>query len=235
MRFDANEDIILKSVVVDCRIAGQREFILGKQDATKTPIDEPILYVTDVYLNAGLNTVKLDYLINKGDMYYLALMKDTLDYITDVWRATDGATSYYKGYPDKAGDIITFVSNNFSENPPSTPKQWYNAYDWVVQRQACDLSILNGVNSLSSDAVLVDAYPNPSNGLVQLKVNLEKVANLNVTVYNVLGAAVTSKKYDTAIKTLDTYLDLTIYPKGVYFIQVSTSNGESTVKKVVVE
>jgi len=236
--FDAEDDFILKSIKIYANSPGIRMIELGKRTAANAY--NPSIW-TAVQLKKGENTVILDFFVTKGTDYVLVMHCDADGtFINDTWRATDGAGSFYKTYTDNklsASSLITIKTNNFAEGNSRLPVEWYVGFDWKVQRMTCDPNYIPAsISSISNDGIAVDVYPNPSNdGMVQLKVDLEKNAAISVNVYNVLGVLVSSKNYDAAVKQLNTFVDLSSYSKGIYMIQVSTSNGFNTVKKVVVE
>jgi alpha-tubulin suppressor-like RCC1 family protein len=72
-------------------------------------------------------------------------------------------------------------------------------------------------------------YPNPTTGLVTLRFNQLPTENAEIEVYNILGKQMQSLVSGEEI--ID--IDLSAYPKGVYFIHIS-GNGFSWSEKVVV-
>ncbi len=67
-------------------------------------------------------------------------------------------------------------------------------------------------------------FPNPSSGII----NLRGFDIKSIIVYNVLGELVCKKR----INAIETEIDLNIYPKGIYFIEIH--NGVSKIVKKVV-
>ena len=72
----------------------------------------------------------------------------------------------------------------------------------------------------------VSVYPNPTNGLVNVKIL--DAGNYNLELVNVLGAVVY-----TAVTNGTVALDLTQYEKGVYTLQVSNNQGVYTERLIV--
>jgi hypothetical protein len=69
--------------------------------------------------------------------------------------------------------------------------------------------------------------PNPSNGI--FKVNLSQ-ADTEIHIYDAMGKTI----FHQQVQTHETYIDLSAFPSGIYFLQVR--NGREVVeKKVVVE
>lgn len=81
---------------------------------------------------------------------------------------------------------------------------------------------------VTAPQVSIDAYPNPSKGLMRIEVPLE-LRNGNVTVYSNTGSIVETR---TLANTQS--IDLSIAEPGLYLINLE-SNGQLFQKKVVVE
>lgn len=71
-------------------------------------------------------------------------------------------------------------------------------------------------------------YPNPTSQ--QINLEFEKAENRTITLLNILGKQIFQIKNNTST----TLLDVSHYPKGIYFIQVSTEK-EMSSQKIVVE
>ncbi|MDF2435928.1 MAG: hypothetical protein K0Q95_304 [Bacteroidota bacterium] len=84
------------------------------------------------------------------------------------------------------------------------------------------VSICTGIEKNIANSISV--YPNPSNGMFTL--NLGHNVTSTVEVYNVLGAQVSDKSFNTQINSLD----LTGLEAGVYFVKVTTEKGQITKK-----
>jgi len=75
-------------------------------------------------------------------------------------------------------------------------------------------------------------YPNPSNGVSVLSVDLKEQADVNVHVYNSLGEVViASTTYQLAAGNSIINLDLSNLDNGAYFVNMEI-NGEITVKRI---
>ena len=77
----------------------------------------------------------------------------------------------------------------------------------------------------------INAFPNPSNGLVNVAISLQKKENLSISVSNTLGQVIISNNY-SSIANENIAIDLSNQNNGIYFVTVS--NGlEKTVKRIV--
>jgi hypothetical protein len=83
------------------------------------------------------------------------------------------------------------------------------------------VSVCSGIQGHDASAA-VTVYPNPSNGLVT--VNVGRIVKSTVNVYNVVGAEVLVREFNSQSSTLD----LSGLDAGVYFIKVTTDNGQVT-------
>ncbi len=73
--------------------------------------------------------------------------------------------------------------------------------------------------------------PNPTNGKFQLIIDREWMVNqmIQVVIYNNLGQTI----YQSAISNLQSVIDLSSHPKGIYFIKIQTAEKIYTEKVVV--
>lgn len=88
--------------------------------------------------------------------------------------------------------------------------------------------VLNGVG-LGDEELLnaVDVYPNPSNGQFNIEFKLSEARNVEIKVYNAIGALVET----ISLKNVSTYnqsMDLSANAEGFYFINIQTKDGVIT-------
>lgn len=91
-----------------------------------------------------------------------------------------------------------------------------------------------GVNGVAN-AQALDVFPNPSTGLVNIKVNGIKTANATIKCYNTLGTLVATKEVAAVNSTVNTALDMSALPKGTYHILLQTADGSRVSKQVVLQ
>jgi len=87
--------------------------------------------------------------------------------------------------------------------------------------QTLTVSVCMGVAGHDA-AALVNVYPNPSNGMVN--VDLGRNTKSTITVYNVIGAEVLAKEFNAQVASLD----MSGFEAGVYFVKVATGSGQVT-------
>jgi lysyl endopeptidase len=78
----------------------------------------------------------------------------------------------------------------------------------------------------------LSVYPNPSTGIVNVKMNYTKRSDFTIDVFNVLGSKVGEFSIDKARKGEFT-LDMSGYTNGVYLLSISTSDAKTTRKVVL--
>jgi hypothetical protein len=69
-------------------------------------------------------------------------------------------------------------------------------------------------------------YPNPNNGIVNLSMNLESAADIQVNVLNLLGSSVytSAKSFSSGKQTMD--IDLMGVADGIYQLRINTQKGQ---------
>jgi len=77
-----------------------------------------------------------------------------------------------------------------------------------------------GINENSLDRSIV-VYPNPTQGNVTVTSSGSKIENLEIR--NLLGALVYSHRNDKQENSI--HIELTDYPKGIYFMNIETAGG----------
>jgi hypothetical protein len=85
-----------------------------------------------------------------------------------------------------------------------------------------------GVHEISN-ASLLSAFPNPTNGL--FTVNVKGVSNAVITVNNILGSEV--KRILVSGNPVYTQVDLSDFPDGVYYIKLKSEGIEKSQKIIV--
>jgi len=85
-----------------------------------------------------------------------------------------------------------------------------------------------GVDDLSADKN-ISIFPNPSNGDATILLKDKNDIINSVTVYNSLGSKV---YYNNEINSVETKLDLELFPAGIYLVKVEANN-TSTITKVI--
>jgi hypothetical protein len=88
---------------------------------------------------------------------------------------------------------------------------------------------LMGINSVDENNIF-SIYPNPSTGIINLKFNIESQSAL-ISVTNIIGKNILNKNLITSINT---QIDLSNQPKGMYIVTIKTNAGVHS-KKIILE
>lgn len=89
-----------------------------------------------------------------------------------------------------------------------------------------------GLQNKNTQEGKLTVYPNPANGIITLQTNY-KIKNVELRIENIFGQLVYLQKINTA-GNLNETIDLSKYPKRLYFVQINTANA-SEVRKIVLE
>jgi len=83
----------------------------------------------------------------------------------------------------------------------------------------------------TSDNDLVSVYPNPTAGPFSINVKTENTSSdKQYTIYDLLGNIVLKKKFEDASGNSTEKIDLSGYPNGMYFVEISLDGIKSTRK-----
>lgn len=89
---------------------------------------------------------------------------------------------------------------------------------------------------LENDIRIVPPYPNPTNGSVSFEVLMPREAELEITMYDVLGHRLMTIYDALAPKGTQTFkLDMNGYPRGVYILKVRFNDTDDYILKFVAE
>ena len=92
-------------------------------------------------------------------------------------------------------------------------------------------------NSHRSRKILCySAYPNPSDGIMTIKVQLENNAFLNYEIYNLMGQQIYESPLIFNTSLLQSIkVDLSTYPSSLYFCKLNTSQSSQIIKLFLIK
>ncbi len=88
-----------------------------------------------------------------------------------------------------------------------------------------------GLVKTNASQVNVALYPNPTNGITNVRIQAKKQSDAKISVVNLLGQVVMLKEVSLTEGTNSVQLDMSDYAGGIYNVTISTTNG-SVVKKL---
>ncbi|TAH19888.1 MAG: T9SS C-terminal target domain-containing protein [Cytophagales bacterium] len=80
----------------------------------------------------------------------------------------------------------------------------------------------------------VNVYPNPNQGVFKLKIENEKMGEIHVVLYGVLGSEMRKFNISKASQSFETELNIGSVSKGIYFLHIKSKDG-NTVRKISIE
>ena len=88
-----------------------------------------------------------------------------------------------------------------------------------------------GLSKIDASAMSIGLYPNPTQGITNVKINSVKASGANISVSNMLGQVVLTKQVSLAEGANTVPLDLKEQAAGIYNVVITTGNG-SVIKKL---
>jgi hypothetical protein len=161
-------------------------------------------------------------------------------------------TTFYVGFniPSGAsGDTIAVASNDGTNGVANAGfEQWsdnsWNAYSSATDYDTnldnflfpigCGAGLGAGIETNNHLGSSINLFPNPNNGQFTFAVSLTEATNLNFTVINTLGQIVYAKT-ENNITNAVLSCDLSHLAKGVYYANITDSNNNRTVKKIIIQ
>jgi hypothetical protein len=96
-------------------------------------------------------------------------------------------------------------------------------------QQPYEISVVNGLDQFGELDLILSTYPNPANDFLTLKVEGLKWTDLNFQMYNSDGRVI----YSDILLTTETNIDMSHFPPGVYFLQVTRENDAVKTFKII--
>ena len=95
-----------------------------------------------------------------------------------------------------------------------------------------EFNVVANVNQNDNDLELA-IFPNPSNGLVNVIGEQNKLDDLTIEIYNQIGGKMYAKQFQNS-SSFNQIIDLSSYSNGIYFFKIKNSNS-TVIKKVVIQ
>lgn len=117
---------------------------------------------------------------------------------------------------------VLFSSSSLDKNPKAGSILWIDD---------ASVTLPTGINQLVNAEEEVEIFPNPSNGIFSVHSQTNNIEEQFIEVYNMLGEIIHST---TANKQLPGTIDISQYPKGIYYVKLYCGKKCNT-KKIVVQ
>jgi hypothetical protein len=90
-----------------------------------------------------------------------------------------------------------------------------------------------GIQQTLSNISVFKAYPNPASRMLTLEMSLKNADEISIDIVNLAGQKVISRSLVKTM-TITEQFDVSNLAKGIYFLQVSSSQGVAA-EKIVIE
>lgn len=171
-------------------------------------------------------------------MYPIAISANTISASSGqnngsiVLSATGGLGNYSYQILNAAGGVVS--------NTNAATGLSFGTYTVMVSDSfGCGDTLTLGMNTLSIGGSLdnistLKAYPNPATNSLNVQMVLEKAEDIEISLSNVAGQTILSKKIVNATSIINQTLDIANFNKGIYFLKVTNTQG-SVIEKIVIE
>jgi hypothetical protein len=91
----------------------------------------------------------------------------------------------------------------------------------------------NSINNINDELFVMSVYPNPSKGQFSIKSNYTLIKQLDMSIMNSTGKLIKNKSITNNSGIFKENIDLSTYPKGIYFIKLSNGTNEKSIKVII--
>lgn len=91
------------------------------------------------------------------------------------------------------------------------------------------IDLADGVDEATEVLEGVSVFPNPTQGNVELRLDLPRTTELRATVYDLTGRQLLDRKYGSQLQLNETF-DLSAYPAGIYLLRVQADGAAKTIR-----
>jgi len=203
-------------------------------------IDQEEKLSSDDWLNAALIDISLvsSAWHNEGDLWQLETFIS--------WGAFDDGNGY--DYIGAGEDIYLEARARDDDDDGEDNNSWETMFQWstvnynvendgngmgTVTLSGTEVQAPSGLSEEKGAFGNLSVYPNPSNGISEMQLNLENAGNVNVSVFDLSGKLVSELTYENK-PAGDNLLPLSLesLQPGVYFLNVRSDNASDVVKYI---
>ncbi len=148
-----------------------------------------------------------------------------IDYTVEFLNNSGNATSYLWDF----GDGNTSTENNPSHTYASAgtyivslTANYMDCNDLITHEVSLPMVGIN--NQLINNNEAVTIFPNPSAGLISIRMTEQAPGTISVTVFNTLGKIIHESTTSNLTENHTINLDLSNQPKGIYYIKIGSNN-----------
>ena len=229
--FDCYQPVRLAKVKVYSNTSGDRKIDLRSSTGD-------VLQTTTINIGQGTSVISLDFDIPVGSD--LNLMTDESVNIASfgtlgplLRRSTQGVA-----YPYEIANVLSLKNSNFGI------ERYYYFYDWEVDFYGYECTSDRVPVTVVVDPTLGSAepdwadglriYPNPTSEMLNTELERSAGSNLFVSIRNAQGAMLQSRHFELNAGKLSFQTNLSNFPKGIYWMELSDEQG-TVRRKIVVQ
>ena len=189
--------------------------------------------------NSGSNYGPHISVIAPGNYIYGLHYLSNTNYDT-YWGGTSQATPHVAGLaslllaqnPARTPAQIKTIIENTAEDQVGDPSEdtpgWDQYYGWGRVNAYAALQVSQSIDKKDFPGLL--AYPNPSQGKIQVRTNITIYKNADITISDLIGKILVRQKVNFPV----TSFDLSDFGKGVFLMTFRSNEGIS-VKKIILQ
>lgn len=166
-----------------------------------------------------------DYSINIGEKSNIEIDLSDIFINGDNYRLRNNTNSSLVSYSLNSSVLSLNIASNKTGEAKITVES-SNNFNTVSQEFKIIVSKATAIDNSLSDKFTV--YPNPTNGLSYIKIGDSKLIGHTITIINSKGQTILTER----ITNLETAIDITNKPNGIYFVKIQNENSIGT-KKIV--
>lgn len=115
--------------------------------------------------------------------------------------------------------------------------QWWDyimeSYENSWKEEYSDFVSMEGIGENAISYGIINLYPNPTKGILNLEIENMDMENLSIEIVNIEGQVLYFKQFKNAGQ-FDNTIDVSNFAEGLYFVKVENIN-QSTVGKVIIK
>ena len=158
------------------------------------------------------------------DHYFLEMTNLTTGDVYE-WNYQDGNSNSRTKFGQNPGDEISWRIRGACGT---------NGTSWATTFSQPVTYTLGGARLENSTVANLDVYPNPSRDIFNVTFTSEEAQTMTVKVVNMIGKEIFTEELTEFVGQYTQVIDMNTQPKGVYFLEITTSTGGIN-KKIVLQ
>ena len=166
--------------------------------------------------------------INENNVLYI--VPQITDATSYIWSYSGTGATFIPASTTTTGSVkICFSATATSGN--LTVKGHNSCGDGIVSANYPIYISSVGIVDIASSMNL-NIYPNPTNGIFTIDINGIN-SNMDMQIYNIQGKIIRNEKLNNDNSTYTREIDLSTYPKGIYFVKLINTNFTKVAKVIL--